>query len=139
MLKVQFSYYVLWYHYERNNCFFFFFFFLTIASYGKQWKEVLVLLVKHAPGERCCGQRWGDSRGFRVFISDLRSQQPDWRKLQFSRKKHCALKATKQHHMPPETLSWREVSWNPSIRLQCHIIWRNSQSSKMSNHQPNRQ
>lgn len=64
----------------------------------------------HTTGERCCGQRWGYSREFRVFVSDLISQQWDWRKLPLWRKKHCALKAAKQHHMLQRTLSWREVS-----------------------------
>lgn len=82
----------------------------TIASYGEQWIEVLVLLVKHTAGERCCGQRWGHSRGFRVFVSDLKSLQWDWRKLQFWRKKHRALKAAKQHHVLQRTRLWRDVS-----------------------------
>lgn len=82
----------------------------TIASYGEQWKEALVLLAKHAPGEWCCRQRWRDSGGFRVFLSNLPSQQWDWRKLQFWRKKHHVSKAAKQHPMLQRTLLWREVS-----------------------------
>lgn len=109
----------------------------TIASSGEQWKEVLVLLVKHAPGERCYGQSWDDSRGFRIVVSDLRSQHQYWGKLQFWRKEHCASKAAKQHHRPQRTLSWRDISTH--VADFTVIIWRNQQSSRLSNCQPNHQ